>query len=81
MATVSYSTRMANPLNFADVNLRVEEEKLSDGSTVFNVILKDAALSCSVKFPAVTEKDAWQLAETFQTAIAAHTVFTTNIRY
>ena len=45
----------------------IVSEKLSDGSQVFNVIFGE------MKFPAVTEDDAVQLAETISNAINDHT--------
>ena len=67
-------------MNPADIIIKIEEEKLSDGSVVCNVIIRDQTLARTIKVPAVTSRDADKLADKIRDAFNSHTVFAAEIR-
>jgi hypothetical protein len=58
-----------------DIVATIQNEKLSDGSEVHNVIIRDQSLARAIVVPAVTFIDAMALVEKITDAVNAHTVF------
>lgn len=58
----------------SDITIRITERPLSDGSLVYDVWCG------AIVLPAVTEADAWALADKLQAAITDHSVYTVRRR-
>lgn len=62
----------------ADFNITVEQDRLSDGSKVFSVLIVDKRTLEEIKRPAVTSEDAYELSSKITRAINDHSTLTAD---